>query len=143
MLTANVVLQDNTERNGAMQVMPGSHRLGLVAEGGSFFDTDLASAGAQMRDAAGVQLAPAVVEVQAGGASFHHSLLVHGSGPNLSDVPRLAIAIGYFPDGLSFRRHTGRRTPHTVFLGPRPRVGQPYADPAFPLVWDHGPIAPA
>jgi ectoine hydroxylase-related dioxygenase (phytanoyl-CoA dioxygenase family) len=143
MLTANVVLQDNTADNGAMQVMPGSHRGGLVADGGSFFDTDLAAANTALRETSGLELTPAVVEVAAGGASFHHSLLLHGSGPNSSTTPRLAIAIGYFPDGTSLRRQEGRRTPHTVFLGPRPRVGQPYADPAFPLVWDDGPVPPS
>jgi hypothetical protein len=29
----------------------------------------------------------------AGGASFHHRLTVHGSGPNLGETPRLSVAI--------------------------------------------------
>jgi len=140
MLTANVVLQDNVERNGAMRVVPGSHHLGLIGDGGSFFDTDLDGVRARLAAEAGRDLSPRLVEVRAGGASFHHSLLLHGSGPNGSTSPRLAIAIGYVPDGTSFRRHPGRRTPHTLFLGPRPRPGTAYADPAFPLVWDGGPV---
>jgi hypothetical protein len=37
------------------------------------------------------------VVLRAGEMSLHHVLMVHGSGPNASDEPRIGVAIRYMP----------------------------------------------
>ena len=40
MITANIVLQDTSVANGAMRVLAGSHRFGLLEAASHFFDPD-------------------------------------------------------------------------------------------------------
>jgi ectoine hydroxylase-related dioxygenase (phytanoyl-CoA dioxygenase family) len=44
-------------------------------------------------------------EVPEGGVVLHHGDVLHGAGPNTTDLPRAAILTCYFPDG-SRRRGT-------------------------------------
>ena len=43
---------------------------------------------------------PAMVEVKAGEASFHHPLTVHGSEANRSARPRRAVVLNFVRDGV-------------------------------------------
>ena len=134
MVTANIALQDTDDRNGALHVLSGSHRLGIVDWAGSFFDTDLDEVRSRLPHD-GAALEEVTLPLQAGQVSFHHSLTVHGSGPNRSDVPRMTLAPAYLPDGAVYRPHGGPPSPHSRFLG-EPVEGTPYAGDAFPLVHD-------
>lgn len=90
LLTAWVALSDVTSASGPMVFVRGSQRWGLM-EGSDFFaQQDIRSsfhlpAGAAWEEVAAV-LPP-------GGFSLHHSLTLHGSGPNTSGYPRRAFAI--------------------------------------------------
>jgi phytanoyl-CoA hydroxylase len=82
---AGVMLDDTTVENGAMYVIPGSHR-------GPTFDHHDANGyfcGAMDPEACGLDFTKAVpCEGPAGSVSFHHGRTVHGSAQNTSDRAR-------------------------------------------------------
>jgi ectoine hydroxylase-related dioxygenase (phytanoyl-CoA dioxygenase family) len=90
-VTAWVAFDDVDDTNGAMQMIPGSHRWGLLPGASNFFETDrdgqLAALG---RDRAET---PRSVVMAAGQVSFHHPLTFHGSGPNTSTRMRRSLAV--------------------------------------------------
>jgi phytanoyl-CoA hydroxylase len=84
-LAVGVMLDDCTVENGAMLMVPGSHK-------GPVFDhhTDGYFSGAM--DPADLDLSRAVPCVgRAGSMSFHHVRTVHGSAENVSDRPRTLL----------------------------------------------------
>jgi phytanoyl-CoA hydroxylase len=99
------MLDDATEENGCLQVIPGSHREGPVGHGHA--DPKSAAVldvGDRVRDRPKV-----AVTVPAGGVSVHHCCTLHGSGPNRSSRPRRAFIAQYVAgDNLQL----GGRTDH-------------------------------
>jgi len=95
-VTAWVALSDSTAENGAMRVVPGTHKLEQVAHRDTFAPDNLLSRGQEI--AVDVDEAKAVMlELKAGEMSLHHVRLVHGSDPNPSDLRRIGFAIRYLP----------------------------------------------
>lgn len=93
-VTAWLALGDVTVENGAMQFVRGSHRLGAVAHHDTYGENNLLSRGQEIA----VEFDPAdevAVELGPGEISLHHGLTFHGSGPNTTDHPRVALAIRY------------------------------------------------
>ena len=93
-LTAWIALTDATTENGAMNFVRGSHRSGLVDHHDTYGADNLLSRGQQIT----ATYDPAdevAVELDAGEISLHHGLTFHGSGPNRTDGPRVALAIRY------------------------------------------------
>lgn len=133
MVSANIALQDVTVANGALRVFPRSHRQGLLSGLGDFFNTDLADLRERFQAEHGLDEEIAL-ELKAGQVSFHHSLLVHGSGPNTTNQPRLVLAPAYVPDGTYYREEGQEPCPHSEFLGLERRHGTPYAGDFFPLL---------
>ncbi|MFM9992093.1 MAG: phytanoyl-CoA dioxygenase family protein [Burkholderiaceae bacterium] len=84
-LAAGVLLEDTTEENGAMYVIPKSHK-------GPTYDhhgPDGYFCGAMDPEACGVDFTKAVAcEGPAGSASFHHVRTIHGSAQNISTKSR-------------------------------------------------------
>lgn len=72
--------------------------------------------------------------LKAGQASIHHALCFHGSGPNLTDQPRLSVVGHYMPKGCGYNAHTTRHR-NVKLLGPRPRHGNLFANDYFPVAW--------
>jgi hypothetical protein len=133
MITAWIALQDTDLTNGGMRTLVGSHKWNLVPGSDRFYDRDLG----KLRDEFSSRVGSWVDEpciLRAGQASFHHSLCFHASETNKTHAPRMAVVGHYIPDGTQFRS-SGRYTILLRGLGPRPRAGQPFGDPAFPLVW--------
>jgi ectoine hydroxylase-related dioxygenase (phytanoyl-CoA dioxygenase family) len=85
LLAVGVMLDDTSVENGALYVVPGTHR-------GPTFDhhgADGRFCGAMDFEASGLRFDAAVPCVgPAGACSFHHVRLVHGSAQNRSDRPR-------------------------------------------------------
>jgi len=79
-------LVDTDETNGALRVVPGSHRAGLLAHGSSAVNPVLRQAGPE--DGLFLPLA-------AGEAVAFSGLLLHGSGPNRSGAERPAMYARY------------------------------------------------
>jgi ectoine hydroxylase-related dioxygenase (phytanoyl-CoA dioxygenase family) len=141
LLTAWLALDDVDGENGCMQVVPGSHRWGLLPEG-DFWEQDLAALQHRIEAASGRPFETACCILPAGAVSFHHCLTIHGSGPNLSQRPRRSIAIHLFPDGTRYKADTpsnGHMNVH--LLGGRD--GDPFAGPYFPLLYSESLISNA
>lgn len=96
LITAWVALVDVDLRNGCMQVVPGSHRWGLLPHS-DFFESDLDTMREKIAAHTGKPFETAACALPAGAVSFHHCLTIHGSGPNLSDGPRRSLAIHLMP----------------------------------------------
>jgi ectoine hydroxylase-related dioxygenase (phytanoyl-CoA dioxygenase family) len=71
------------------------------------------------------------IELKAGGCSFHHPLLVHGSFENRTERPRRALVINAFLDGT-------RSDSNDELLKGVPPVakGEKMAGRFFPLLFD-------
>ena len=94
-VTAWLAIDDTDEANGAMRVIPGSHRLGALPTRPSR---------PQERNVLwtcidGIEslAAPVSMCLKAGEASLHSDLLVHGSLPNPSPRRRCGLTIRYVP----------------------------------------------
>lgn len=95
-MTAWVALSDSTPANGAMRVIPGSHKLEQVAHRDTFSPDNLLSRGQEVMVDVDERQA-VMMPLQAGEMSLHHVRLIHGSDPNPSDLRRIGFAIRYIP----------------------------------------------
>jgi phytanoyl-CoA hydroxylase len=93
LMSAWMALDDVTEANSPLQVIPGSHGLPLQIRSemdaeGRFHEERLS--GTPPDPSAAIAL-----PISRGSVIFFHGLLYHGSGPNRSDRPRRAYAVHY------------------------------------------------
>ena len=93
MATAWVALDDVTEDNGCMYVIPGSHKLGAVEHSEPWMVGDRRDM--KIPDAAIDRGRERAITLRAGGCSFHHGLIQHRSGPNRTDRFRRGLATHY------------------------------------------------
>jgi chlorinating enzyme len=94
--TAWVALTPSNAANGAMAVIPGSHKLDQIPHRDTFHRHNLLTRGQEI--AVEVDAAKAVLlELSPGEMSLHHVRLVHGSAPNPSPDRRIGYAIRYIP----------------------------------------------
>jgi len=91
LVTVWVALDDSTVENGALEVLPGSHKQGRVPgkQGGTAFEKN--EIDPDTFDTSNM----ITVEVPAGGAIFFGPFLVHRSAPNRSDNDRRAVLYTY------------------------------------------------
>lgn len=92
--TAWVALGPVTVQNGCMRVVPGSHTRPHMPQRETFADNNALSRGQEIAVAVDDKQAVDFV-LQPGQMSLHHLWIVHGSNANLSDIPRIGIAIRY------------------------------------------------
>lgn len=97
-LTCWIGLDDATQENGALMYIPGSHRWNLLPITG--LAGDMEAIMSVLTDEQRAQFQPVTVELRKGECSFHHALVVHGSGVNRSERPRRATVINVFRDGV-------------------------------------------
>ena len=93
--TAMLFLDDATLENGALQVLPGSHRRGKWQ---TRADTD-SFGNLEMDPATLAGAKPVAVEVPAGSVVYFGAFLVHMSLPNTSERDRRSLLFSYQPDG--------------------------------------------
>lgn len=118
LITIWMALDDATAANGCVEVIPGSHRLGLVsAQGSTLSDQDA------QRHCAEDQVLP--LEVPAGHAVLMHNWLIHRSGVNPTPVPRRAFTACYL-DSRTRNILTGQHFP--LILGASTGPSHPYLD---------------
>ncbi len=88
-LTVGVAIDDMTIQNGALMVIPGSHRGRIYShhQDGHFI-------GAVTEPDFG-QSSAVPIELKAGGISIHHVRALHASAPNTHDRPRRLLLIDY------------------------------------------------
>jgi len=92
--TAWMALSESTPQNGCMRVVPGTHKTPQLPQRDTYDPDNVLSRGQEI--AVDVDEAQAVdLALRPGEFSLHHVAIVHGSGPNISDVPRIGIAVRY------------------------------------------------
>jgi ectoine hydroxylase-related dioxygenase (phytanoyl-CoA dioxygenase family) len=93
LLAVMIYLDDSTEENGCLTIIPGSHKLGprdhLFAKDGAF-SSQLADKSV-LEDVSGWIKVP----VPAGGMELHHCNMLHSSTANRGTRPRSAMVIQY------------------------------------------------
>jgi ectoine hydroxylase-related dioxygenase (phytanoyl-CoA dioxygenase family) len=95
-VTAWIAFSDSTPENGAMRVIPGSHKLDQVPHRDTFAPGNLLSRGQEIMVDVDERQA-VTLELAAGEMSLHHVRLIHGSEPNPSDLRRIGFAVRYIP----------------------------------------------
>jgi hypothetical protein len=91
-LTCWCPLDDSTEENGTVRLIPGSHRGGIVPHDRQSGTNDLVGAPAATE---GV-----IVEARAGDVVAFSSLMLHATGANRSDRPRRVYLAQYTPEAM-------------------------------------------
>ena len=100
-LSAWIAVDDVTEENGCMQFIPGSHAYGRLEsvpfdiEGASVLENVVANGDVIEED-------PVVMEMEAGGVTFHHGCTFHYASPNRTEDPRRAFTVIYVPDYVTY-----------------------------------------
>src|SRR5262249_5879183 len=98
-VTACVAFTRANAGNGAMEVIPGSHKLDQIPHRDTFAKHTLLTRGQEI--AVEVDHSqPVRLDLEPGEISLHHVRLVHGSPPNTSDHRRIGFAIRYIPTYL-------------------------------------------
>jgi non-haem Fe2+, alpha-ketoglutarate-dependent halogenase len=113
-VTAWVALSESIHENGAMRVIPRSHKLDQVPHRDTFAADNLLSRGQEIM--VEVDESKAVeLPLQPGEMSLHHVRLIHGSEPNPSTKRRIGFAIRYVPTYV--RQAAGLRDSATLVRG--------------------------
>ncbi|HYE04073.1 MAG TPA: phytanoyl-CoA dioxygenase family protein [Planctomycetota bacterium] len=100
LMTVWTALDPATIANGCVEIIPGSHRLGLLHEQGHTVTEEHIAA--HCRPGRSVML-----ELAAGETVLLHNWLLHRSGINDTDIPRRAFSVCYM-DARTVQRPTGR-----------------------------------
>jgi ectoine hydroxylase-related dioxygenase (phytanoyl-CoA dioxygenase family) len=135
MITCWIALDDTSAEAGTITYAAGSHRWPRSPENrGEFHAPADWLAPVHRAVPAGEELRLVPIEVEAGGASFHHHLTFHGSGPNMAEVHRRACISHLVPADAEF---------HPINVDPTysryRRVGDASMDESFfPVVWTVG-----
>jgi ectoine hydroxylase-related dioxygenase (phytanoyl-CoA dioxygenase family) len=134
LITAWIALVDVDEQNGCMEVVPGSHKWGLLPES-DFFEQDLEALKSRIEAASGKPFQTAPCVLPAGAVSFHHCLTIHGSRPNQSSGARISMVAHLMPDGTRYQSGTSA-DPHMNVRFLSGADGAPFAGPYFPMVYN-------
>ncbi len=116
LVTIWIALDPATQANGCVEIVPGTHRLGLLSTFGSTISEEDAA-----RHCPPERIQP--LEVEAGHAVLLHNWLIHRSGVNPSPVPRRAFTSCYM-DGRTQSILTGNYFP--LVAGSLPADPYPY-----------------
>lgn len=95
-VSAWVAFTEATEANGAMEYIPGSHKLDQIPHRDTFARNNLLTRGQEVTVEVD-QSKRRVITLRPGEMSLHHVRLVHGSPPNPSNDRRIGFAIRYIP----------------------------------------------
>jgi hypothetical protein len=92
-LTVWTAFDDATVENGCVQVVPGSHKLGLLSERGHTITQEQERLHAPEEKSR-------YIELKAGEVFVMHNFLLHRSGVNRTDRPRWAFSVCYMSDSI-------------------------------------------
>ena len=93
-LTAWIALGPVNQSNGCMRVIPGSHKRTHLPQRDTFNEDSALTRGQEISVEVDETKAVDFV-LQPGQISLHHLWIVHGSKANLSDIPRIGLAVRY------------------------------------------------
>ncbi len=98
-LTAWVALSPSTPESGCVSVLPATHSDGPLAHHLDPVDANLLTSGSTVTMAVDESLAVDMV-LAPGQMSLHHTLVLHGSNPNVSTERRLGFCAFFIPPNL-------------------------------------------
>lgn len=131
LITARIPLDHETPANGCMQVVPGSHRMGLIDGLGNGFW--IRSEDGQKLDPAHRLPPPRACELEPGRVMFHHCLTLHGTGQNRTGRPRRSQNIHMMPADTRYCEGMAHFFQDYAALHRRRLAdGQPFDDELFP-----------
>ena len=128
-LSCWIGLDRSTRENGCVYYVPGSHRWQLLPITGLAGEMD--SINAVLNEELRARFKPVAIELEAGEASFHHPLMIHGSYENRTAHPRRAAVINVFRDGVI----SNSDAPPLEGVPPIP-AGERMNGQFFPLLFD-------
>ncbi len=140
LLTMWIPFQDCTVEMGPLLYIDGSHLWSGTEDMRTFRCRELQELERKFPDRGSIVRVP--MTLRRGELSVHHCRLIHGSGPNTSGAPRLALAVHLQDVSNRYRRHLNDQgVPWHIFLddlAPTCADGTPdYTDPiVFPALWD-------
>ncbi len=138
LLTARIPLDNETVANGCMTIIPGSHKWGMKNElGGGFWTPGESELPPDLKNKAHGENAPKVCELAAGQIMFHHSMMIHGTGQNRTDLPRRSQNIHMMPGNTQFQRLNGDSflDNYVESYGQRLEEGQVLSGDLFPVIY--------
>lgn len=139
MITCWIALDDTSAEAGTITYARGSHHWARSEKNRSEFHAPANWLAPIQRAAPEGQVAELVpIVVKAGGASFHHHLTFHGSGPNTASIHRRAVISHLLPAAVEF--HPDHADP--VFSRYRRRGDMSLDESYFPIVWTKDGGAP-
>jgi len=94
-ITAWIAIDDADEENGCMQVIPGSHRLGILEHGKSARTGNLLSINQEVPAGFVDETRAVTLPLRAGQMSLHDGMLLHGSHENRSTRRRCGLAVRF------------------------------------------------
>jgi len=103
--TAWIALDRSDGGNGALRVVPGTHRDGEVSHIQRVDDEACISYVADPQLVKPMESGARTLELEPGQVSIHDSMLLHGSLRNTSDRRRAGVAAAYMPAECFFNRH--------------------------------------
>lgn len=109
LITVWTALDDSTRANGCVQVVPGTHKLGLLSERGHTITSEQEARYCQEDESV-------YLEARAGQAILLHNWLLHRSGVNTIDQPRRAFSVCYMRGSTGLARDPSVRFP--LVFGP-------------------------
>ncbi|MBQ12611.1 MAG: hypothetical protein CMJ45_13810 [Planctomyces sp.] len=112
-VTCWTALDDVTLENGCLELIPGTHRTGILDHNQVWMVGDRRDM--RIPDSEIDTERSLAITMSAGGCSFHHGILLHRSGPNTTTVPRRGLAVHYIPGNCRW-------------------IGNPDEEPVFPVV---------
>lgn len=132
MITCWIALDDTSAEAGTITYARGSHHWPRSEKNQSEFHAPANWLAPIERAASEGQVAELVpIVVRAGGASFHHHLTFHGSGPNTASIHRRAVISHLLPAAVEF--HPDHADP--VYSRYRRRGDMSLDESYFPIVW--------
>jgi len=126
-LSAWIAVDDVAIENGCVQFIPGSHKYGRLDP------VALGTEGASvLKDIEGTDIAnnidPVIIEMEAGGLTFHHGCTFHYASSNRTEKPRRALAIIYIPDYITYNGRWDAGGAEDLELG------KPFTGPRHPIL---------
>jgi len=140
LVSAWVAIDDATEENGCMSMVPRSHKWGPY--NGGTIGTDGETYGPAPKDLSivpdGDRIEMVPCPVPAGGVVFHHCLTWHGAPPNFTNRGRPAIAVHYMPGYTRYQPEPGKT--HLIEHHINVPAGEPLVGDHFPTVLEGGRV---
>ena len=96
-VTVWLAVDDSNLSNGAMQVIPESHKLHHIKHGIAQDDQNLLDKGLNIPSGEFDVRSAVGIELKAGEISLHDANIIHGSGKNMSDHRRCGVTFRYCP----------------------------------------------